>query len=160
MTTPGPGGGVVGGGGVRSIIPAMASFKVLTECPLIVMLLFQLYPRFIQTDIPVLMPLMVSTLSLTARTEYLHMHKAAHAEFVAAQVKTLSFFTYLLKSFAKEMSRYHKQIPASVVELLWCCPADAVTTRKELLVATRHILATEFRVGFHAHIHDLQSDNL
>ena len=35
------------------ITKSTESFKVLTECPLIVMLLFQLYPRYIQTTIPV-----------------------------------------------------------------------------------------------------------
>ena len=40
----------------------------------------------------------------------------------------------------------------SVIQLLISCPAEAVGTRKELLVATRHILATDFRRGFFAHI--------
>jgi hypothetical protein len=34
------------------------------------------------------------------------------------------------------------------VQLLKACPGDAVAIRKELLVATRHILATSFRVRF------------
>jgi transformation/transcription domain-associated protein len=35
-----------------------------------------------------------------------------------------------------------------VISLLVNCPPDAVNSRKELLVATRHILATDFRKGF------------
>lgn len=40
------------------------SFKVLTECPLIVMLLFQLYPKYIKANIPDLIPLMIDALRL------------------------------------------------------------------------------------------------
>ena len=58
------------------------------------------------------------------------------------------------------MQPYEKQISSSVINLLRSCPADAVATRKELLVATRHILATDFRKGFftevlHAHVETL-----
>lgn len=50
------------------------------------------------------------------------------------------------------MQPYEKQISSSVINLLKNCPADAVATRKELLVATRHILATEFRKGFFSEV--------
>ena len=66
------------------------SFKVLTECPLIVMLLFQLYPRYIQTTIPSLIPMMVQTLALRPPRAGSRMRLAC-ADFMAAQVKTLSF---------------------------------------------------------------------
>ena len=57
-------------GGVLSESPAIPllrskeSFKVLTECPLIVMLLFQLYPKYIKANIPDLIPLMIEALRL------------------------------------------------------------------------------------------------
>ena len=69
-------------------------------------------------------------------------------DFMAAQVKTLSFLTYLLRAFADFMRPYEETISKSVIQLLIACPPEAVTTRKELLVATRHILATDFRKGF------------
>lgn len=50
------------------------------------------------------------------------------------------------------MQPYEKQISSSVINLLRSCPADAVATRKELLVATRHILATDFRKGFYTEV--------
>lgn len=68
------------------------------------------------------------------------------------QVKTLSFLTYLLRGFTPLMQPYEKQISSSVINLLRSCPSDAVATRKELLVATRHILATEFRKGFYSEV--------
>lgn len=68
------------------------------------------------------------------------------------QVKTLSFLTYLLRGFTPLMQPYEQQISSSVIMLLRSCPADAVATRKELLVATRHILATDFRRGFFSEV--------
>ena len=43
-------------------IKSIASFKVQTECPLIVMLLFQLYARLIPANVTTLLPLMVKTM--------------------------------------------------------------------------------------------------
>jgi len=41
------------------------------------------------------------------------------------------------------------------MQLLSACPAEAASTRKELLVATRHILATDFRKAFLVHLDEL-----
>ena len=68
------------------------------------------------------------------------------------QVKTLSFLTYLLRGYVEFMRPHHDSIPRSVVMLLKACPHENGAVRKELLVATRHILATEFRNGFFAHV--------
>lgn len=46
------------------LLKSKESFKVLTECPLIVMLLFQLYPKYIKANIPDLIPLMIDALRL------------------------------------------------------------------------------------------------
>ena len=64
------------------------------------------------------------------------------------QVKTLSFLTYLLRAFADFMRPYQESIPKCVIQLLLTCPPESVSIRKDILVATRHILATDFRVGF------------
>ena len=39
-----------------------------------------------------------------------------------------------------------------VIQLLLMCPPESASTRKDILVATRHILATDFRVGFFSQI--------
>ncbi len=57
----GPSASVGGGSKSGALNKSTESFKVLTECPLIVMFLFQLYPKHLQTNIPVLLPLMVRT---------------------------------------------------------------------------------------------------
>ena len=58
------------------------------------------------------------------------------------------------------MQPYEKLIAKAVVELLKRCPAKAVATRKELLVATRHILATDFRKGFFQYVNILLNENI
>ncbi|CAN0348774.1 unnamed protein product, partial [Ectocarpus sp. 12 AP-2014] len=176
------------------------SFKVLTECPLIVMLLFQLYPKYIKANIPDLIPLMIDALRLAPtlqrgsdgvlpvclRARYKEMIACqalltplpllcltsflsltpplppAHALMLPTtpQVKTLSFLTYLLRGFTPLMQPYEKQISSSVINLLRSCPSDAVATRKELLVATRHILATEFRKGFYSEVDRMLDEDL
>ena len=48
----------------------------------------------------------------------------------------------------------------AVVALLGSCPPEATATRKELLVATRHILMTGFCVGFFPHVDALLDEGL
>ncbi|KAJ7564762.1 hypothetical protein O6H91_02G032300 [Diphasiastrum complanatum] len=123
------------------------SFKVVTECPLIVMFLFNLYPRYVQTNIPVLLPLMVNAIAIPGPQQVQLNLKNHFADLKGAQVKTVSFLTYLLKSFADFIRPHEDSISKSIVNLLVTCP-DSVSIRKELLVATRHVIATDFRRGF------------
>jgi len=143
-----------------SALQGLDSFKVLTECPLIVMLLFQLYPKYIQENIPLLTPLMMGGLALHAPILAHKFQRNRYKEFIACQVKTLSFLTYLLRGFSELMKPYEEAISRAVITLMNACPGDAVSTRKELLVATRHILATEFRRGFYQHIDTLLDENV
>lgn len=203
------------------------SFRVLTECPLTVMLLFQLYPKFLKTNIPVMIPLMMDSLKLVpprfidpskaegtpakqgstggilslsntpvtplsgkatkeaskgetplqppdktttpmasisvpslSKETLLRLYRIRAHELIAAQVKTLSFLTYLLRGFADQMKPYEDVMAHNVVCLLKHCPREALSTRKELLVATRHILATDFRRGFFKHVDVLMDERV
>jgi transformation/transcription domain-associated protein len=137
------------------------SFKVLTECPLIVMLLFQLYPQYVETSINTLIPFMIQALyhqsPLGAATGP---QRGVYQDFIAAQVKTLSFLTYVLRGFSDRMREYQDELARCVIQLLRNCPTEAVNSRKELLVATRHILATEFRKGFSKRIDEFLDENI
>lgn len=137
------------------------SFKVVTECPLIVMFLFQLYENYAAGNVVNLLPLMVRAISLRAPPNAKHPATAAtFVDFIAAQVKTLSFLTYLLRGTPDYVRPHKDTIPMSVVQLLVSCPHDSIAVRKELLVATRHILATDFREGFFKHIDIFLDENL
>mmetsp|Transcript_15239 Transcript_15239/g.34126 ORF Transcript_15239/g.34126 Transcript_15239/m.34126 type:complete len:336 (-) Transcript_15239:1618-2625(-) len=142
-----------------TLLRSSASFRVLTECPVTVMLLFQLYPKYIQFNIPVLIPLMMHSLGLQPPllSNPTPTHLLRHKELVSCQVKTLSFLTYMLRAFADLVRPFEDTIPESVVKLMMSCPDD---TRKELLLATRHILATDFRKGFRRQIDRLLDEKI
>ncbi|KAI9276344.1 FAT domain-containing protein [Sporodiniella umbellata] len=149
------------------ILPkSMFSFKVLTECPIIVVLLFQSYRRSASDNIMKFVPLIFQTLCLQATPQMEASNAAAargeifigvspvirqkslYNEFIVAQVKTMSFLAYILRSYTNLLRPYHNQIPEFVLRLLRECPPESSATRKELLVATRHILSTDFRTAF------------
>jgi transformation/transcription domain-associated protein len=126
--------------------PSTRSFKIVTESPLVVMFLFQLYSRLVQTNIPHLLPLMVAAISVPGPEKVAPHLKAHFIELKGAQVKTVSFLTYLLKSFAEYIKPHEESICKSIVNLLVTC-SDSVSIRKELLVALKHVLGTDFKRG-------------
>ncbi|KAJ9172678.1 hypothetical protein P3X46_015891 [Hevea brasiliensis] len=126
--------------------PSNRSFKIVTESPLVVMFLFQLYSRLVQTNIPHLLPLMVAAISVPGPDKVPSNLKSHFIELKGAQVKTVSFLTYLLKSFADYIRPHEESICKSIVNLLVTC-SDSVSIRKELLVALKHVLGTDFKRG-------------
>ncbi|CAK9157021.1 unnamed protein product [Ilex paraguariensis] len=61
-------------------------------------------------------------------------------------VPTVSFLTYLLKSCVDYIRPHEESICKSIVNLLVTC-SDSVSIRKELLVALKHVLGTDFKRG-------------
>lgn len=148
----------------RLALPSNSSFRVLTECPLILMLLFQFFPKFQKSNIPNLIAVMTEILGQRAPSfqsfppsakNDIHLKRIYYTrvrELIAAQTKTLSFLTYLLRGFSNELKPYGDRLASNVVALMSSCPKESVSTRKELLVATRHLLGSDFRNGFFRHI--------
>ena len=204
---------------------AKQSLRVLTECPLTITLLFQMYPKLLKTNIPGMIPFMmdslklvppkftdppkgvgdvttpddktptegstpvplaissdnkakketpvtetpkqpiggntpvtgISTLSVPQNETLYRLYKIRALELLSGQVKTLSFLSYLLRAFADQMRPYEDVMANSIVCLMKNCPREAISTRRELFVSTRSILATEFRKGFFRHI-DIMMD--
>jgi transformation/transcription domain-associated protein len=148
----------------RPQFKSISSFRVLTECPLVVIFIIQLYPSYVEnsTTVPSLIRVMMEALS--QRPPALHslvpepdsstkrLYLSTVRDLVAAQAKTLSFLIYLLRTFTKELKPYENQLAANVVALIRSCPRESIGTRRELLVATRHLLNSEFRTGFFHHI--------
>ncbi|XP_010268349.1 PREDICTED: transformation/transcription domain-associated protein-like [Nelumbo nucifera] len=132
--------------GAGQLNPSTRSFKIVTESPLVVMFLFQLYGRLVQTNIPHLLPLMVAAISVPGPEKVPPQSKNHFIELKGAQVKTVSFLTYLLKSCADYIRPHEESICKSIVNLLVTCP-DSVSIRKELLVALKHVLGTDFKRG-------------
>ncbi|RKP06666.1 hypothetical protein THASP1DRAFT_18177, partial [Thamnocephalis sphaerospora] len=161
----------------KQLARGMHSFKVLTECPIIVVLLLQPQRRSIGANIQAFVPLIMEMLSLQARPQT-EAHAAAakgdvfvgvspaiknrtvYTEFIIAQVKTTSFLAYILRGYAAQLRQYQAVIPEAIIRLLRDCPPEASSTRKELLVATRHILSTDFRNAFVDHMDILLNEKV
>lgn len=158
---------------------SMSSFKVLTECPIVIVLIFQSYRSVVPQAINVFVPLIIeSCLSLQAKPQR-EAHNAANAnadifvgvapgiknrslytDMIVAQVKTMSFLAYVLRGSAPVMRPFAHVLPEISVRLLKDCPPEASATRKELLVATRHVLSTEYRAHFVGQIDTLLDERV
>ena len=71
--------------------------------------------------------------------------RVALSDFYTAQVKSLSFIAYLYRGYAQHISPHQETLAACVVQLLVSCPGDFPVARKDLLVAIRHVLLSDFR---------------
>lgn len=152
-------GAATGYHGSGQLNPSTRSFKIVTESPLVVMFLFQLYSRLVQTNIPNLLPLMVAAISVPGPEKVPPHMKTQFIELKGAQVKTVSFLTYLLKSFADYIRPHEESICKSIVNLLVTC-SDSVSIRKELLVALKHVLGTDFKRGLYPLIDTLLEERV
>ncbi|KAM3082938.1 transcription-associated protein 1 [Clarireedia jacksonii] len=150
----------------RKLLKGMQSFKVLAECPIIVVSIFQVYRHSVSQNVKLFVPLIKSVLLLQAKPqEQAHAeaakrgtiftgvspdikNRAAFGEFITAQVKTMSFLAYLLRVFSQQLTDFLPTLPDIVVRLLKDCPREKSGARKELLVAIRHIINFNFRKIF------------
>ncbi|CAJ0753209.1 21375_t:CDS:2, partial [Entrophospora sp. SA101] len=120
----------------KVLADSLHSFKVLTECPIIVVLIFQSHRNVVNGNILNFLPLIIRTLSLQPRPQA-EAHESAKArgeifigvapgirdrvkytEFIVAQVKTLAFLAYVLRAYTAELSHYQDQVPEFIIRLL------------------------------------------
>ena len=153
----------------RQLIKGTSSFKVVAECPIIVVSIFQaqkhLAPKNVGTFIP-----RIKTALLVEAAPQKRAHEEAKAngdiftgvakeirakgqaiafgDLVTAQVKTMSFLAYLLRAYQSSLSEFLQILPALTIRLLQDVPRSHTATRKELLVAIRHIINFNFRSIF------------
>ncbi|KAI0119620.1 hypothetical protein F4814DRAFT_249005 [Daldinia grandis] len=157
----------------RPLLKGMQSFKVLSECPIIVVSVFQTYRNIIQQNVKAFVPLIKAVLCLQAKAqEQAHAearargtvfagvspnirNRVAFGEFITAQVKTMSFLAYLLRQYSSQLADFLPTLPEIVVRLLRDCPREKSAARKELLVAIRHIINFNFRKIFLPKIDEL-----
>ncbi|QSS58129.1 hypothetical protein I7I51_07552 [Histoplasma capsulatum] len=150
----------------QQLLRGMQSFKVLAECPIIVVSIFQAHRSVVSTSVKVFVPLIKGILLLQAKPqEKAHAeaaaqgmiftgvckeikNRAAFGEFITAQVKTMSFLAYLLRMYANQLQDFLPSLPGVVVRLLQDCPREKSSSRKELLVAIRHIINFNYRKIF------------
>uniref|UniRef100_A0A8D2JJ48 Transformation/transcription domain associated protein n=1 Tax=Varanus komodoensis TaxID=61221 RepID=A0A8D2JJ48_VARKO len=136
----------------HSLIPrGSLSLKVLAELPIIVVLMYQLYKLNIHNVVAEFVPLIMNTIiiqvSTQARQHKLY-NKELYADFIAAQIKTLSFLAYIIRIYQELVAKYSQQMVKGMLQLLSNCPAETAHLRKELLIAAKHILTTDLRSQF------------
>ncbi|XP_078146824.1 transformation/transcription domain-associated protein isoform X2 [Centroberyx gerrardi] len=136
----------------HTIIPrGSLSLKVLAELPIIVVLMYQLYKLNIHNVVSEFVPLIMSTIMLQvspqARQHKLY-NKELYADFIAAQIKTLSFLAYIIRIYQDLVGKYSQQMVKGMLQLLSNCPSETAHLRKELLIAAKHILTTDLRSQF------------
>lgn len=157
----------------RPLLKGMQSFKVLSECPIIVVSIFQIYRNTVQQNVRKFVPLIQNVLCLQAAAQQqahadaaakgtIHTgvspaikNRAAFGDFITAQVKTMSFLAYLLRQYASQLNDFLPRLPDIVLRLLKDCPREKSGTRKELIVAIRHIINYNFRKIFIPKIDEL-----
>ncbi|XP_035689811.1 transformation/transcription domain-associated protein-like [Branchiostoma floridae] len=131
------------------------SLKVLAELPIIVVLMYQLYKQNVHSAVSEFIPLIMNTIVLTPSAQARaspQFNRELYVDFVAAQIKTLSFLAYIIRIYQDSVTTYANQMVKGMLSLLTNCPQEVTHLRKELLIAARHILATDLRNRFVPHI--------
>lgn len=126
---------------------AAASFKVLAEAPMNVLVIIQLHLRQMQGLLPRLLPAMVNFTGIAGPPAGSVAPELQQGllEFRTAQVKTLSIVTWMLRSLQQYIPNImewlnQQQLVDSTVALLRSCP-DTVSLRKELLTSIKQTLS-------------------
>jgi transformation/transcription domain-associated protein len=65
---------------------------------------------------------------------------------MGAQIKTLSFLAYIIRIYQEVVGKHSEQMVEGMLGMLTLCPMEVTHLRKELLIAARHILATDLRL--------------
>ncbi|KAL6601053.1 hypothetical protein U3516DRAFT_602921 [Neocallimastix sp. 'constans'] len=162
----------------NELAKSMYSFKILKECPIIIVLLFQLHKKIFKNNVDSFMPLVIECLELQPEAQKQEHENAkkkgeifigvsskiknrmAYLDLKALQVKTLSFVAYMMRGFLSAAEPYQDRIATSVIQLMKDCPPDASGIRKELLVATRHIWYTKYKFAFIKNIDSLLNEDI
>lgn len=160
------------------LVKGMQSFKVLSECPIIVVSIFQAHRASVPMNVKKFVPSIKGILLLQAKAQKkAHedaasrktiftgvskdiKNRTAFGDFITAQVKTMSFLAYLLRVYANQLSDFLPTLPVVVVRLLKDCPREKSSARKELLVAIRHIINFNYRKIFLNKIDELLDDRI
>ena len=167
MTGSEAGMGLGGTSQPKTLAKSFSSFKVLTECPIATVFILQTYKSNVPQAISLFLPLTIEECLMQQAQPQKEAHESAKqkgekfvgvapgiknralfTEMVVAQVKTMSFLAYVIKGSTVHMRPYAEVVPGIAVRLLQDCPPEASATRKELLVAIRHIFTTDLRGNF------------
>lgn len=110
--------------------------------------MYQLNKQSVHQDVSDFIPLIMTTITLQPtqhQRESDKFNKEIFVDFMGAQIKTLSFLAYIIKYYQEVVSNHAVMMVQGMLGLLALCPMEVAHLRRELLIAARHILATDLR---------------
>ncbi|XP_030041101.2 transcription-associated protein 1 isoform X2 [Manduca sexta] len=135
-----------------NLIPrSVLSLKVIQELPIIVVLMYQLYKQNVHQEVSNFIPLIMETITLQPAANHrlsASFNKEVFVDFMGAQIKTLAFLAYIIRIYQDTIANHANLMVKGIIGLLTLCPPEVAHLRKELVIATRHILATDLRLKF------------
>eukprot|EP00871_Galdieria_phlegrea_P000035 jgi/Galph1/1031/GphlegSOOS_G5851.1 len=140
---------------IQRSLKSTESFRVLVECPLIFVYLVQVYSEVAKRFLSSVINAMFKAVLVEATEPQDTTMKPLFYDFIACQVKIISFFSYLMRDHHDYLQSLDKSLAPVIVSLLRRCPSECIQSRKELLVATRHILGTSLRGSFTTELENL-----
>ncbi|TMW44508.1 hypothetical protein DOY81_004448 [Sarcophaga bullata] len=141
----------------------MLSLRVLQELPIIVVLMYQIYKNAVHQEVSEFIPLIMTTINLQPSMIHRNsqfFNKEIFIDFMGAQIKTLSFLAYIVRLFQETIMTHSASVTSGILSLMHLCPKEAAHLRKELLIAARHIFATDLRQKFIPSIERLFDEDL
>ncbi|KAJ1679494.1 transcription-associated protein 1, partial [Spiromyces aspiralis] len=146
----------------KILLPASQSFKVIAEIPIIIVSMFQALRGETHQYAQKLVPLVIQMLEINlsqpregSDAANQGSSLAALMDLATAQSKALSFLAFLVRSFFQTVAPYRDKVAELVVKMIQMCPVEAIATRKEILIACRHIISTDMRLAFVPHLEQL-----
>ncbi|XP_060810438.1 transcription-associated protein 1 isoform X2 [Amyelois transitella] len=135
-----------------NLIPrSVLSLKVIQELPIIVVFMYQLYKQNVHQEVSNFIPLIMETITLqpaATHRQSASFNKEVFVDFMGAQIKTLAFLAYIIRIYQETIAGHANMMVKGIIGLLTLCPPEVAHLRKELIIATRHILATDLRIKF------------
>ncbi|CAH8874323.1 unnamed protein product [Trichobilharzia szidati] len=150
---------------VYHILPkSRFSLKVMQEIPILVVLMYQLFKQHIHQNVSDFIPLIMDFINIKPTEEQkrsVNFSEEVFIDFMAAQVKTLSFLAYVIKIYQDSVERHSVTLVQGMMNLLANCPPSVTNMRKEFFIAARHILsAQEIRPKFLQVLDDLMDEEI
>lgn len=112
--------------------------------------MYQLFKQNVYQDVSDFIPLIMNTITLQPTPEQRQadgFNKEIFVDFMGAQIKTLSFLAYIIKIYEKFVQKHSDMMVKGMLGLLTLCPMEVAHLRRELLIAARHIFATDLRTS-------------
>uniref|UniRef100_A0A0X3PBM4 PIK-related kinase FAT domain-containing protein n=2 Tax=Schistocephalus solidus TaxID=70667 RepID=A0A0X3PBM4_SCHSO len=150
---------------IYHILPkSCLSLRVMQEIPILVVLMYQLFKQQIHHDVSEFIPLIMEFINMKPLPEQRldpAFRQDKFIDFLAAQVKTLSFLAYVIKIYQDLVEQHSTALVKGMMNLLVTCPPSVTNMRKEFFIAARHILgAQEIRPKFLSVLDDLMREDI